>query len=95
MAFVDQYALALDVTFQKRILVAMETAATQVQTEDVGTANHTNRANYAKLVLANPGAYLLPFCQAVVTNAAITSASLDSDLQFQVNSIWNAMAGTI
>lgn len=95
MSFVTQYSLALDSIFQQRVLVAVETAATDVQSESTGTVNHTNRANYATKVLNAPLSYLEPFCFAVVTNAAITSGSLDSDIQFEVNSLWNAMAGTI
>lgn len=95
MSYLSQYALALDSTFQQRVLVAMETAATQVQAEISTTVNHINRANYAKLVLSSPQAYIVPVCEAVITNAAITGASLDSDIQFAVNSLWSALAGVI
>lgn len=95
MAFTNQYSLALDSVFQQRILVAMDTAATNVQAEATSTPNHTNRADYATKVLNAPRLYLEPFCFAVVTNVAITAASLDSDIQFAVNSLWSAMSGTI
>ncbi|MCA1685081.1 MAG: hypothetical protein LC745_03685 [Planctomycetia bacterium] len=95
MAYIDQYDLSDDTVFRKRVRIAMLTAAANVQAEATSTANHTNRANYAKLVLNAPDAYIAAFSQATCTNAAITSTSLDGDLQFEVNSIWNAMAGTI
>ena len=95
MAYVDQVALAADSIFRKRVKEAMITAATQVQSEATATANDTNRSNYAKLVLNNPDNYLEAFCQAVVSNAAITAASLDSDIQFQVNAVFTDLAGRI
>jgi hypothetical protein len=95
MAYTDQASLAKDAIFQIRVRVAMLTAAVAVQSELTSIPNHTNRSNYAKLVLNAPDSYLYPFAQAVTTNAAITAASLDSDIQFQSNSIWNAMAGVI
>lgn len=57
--------------------------------------NHTNRANYAKLVLNAPGSYNQIFSEAVTTNVAIVAASLDSDIQFAVNSLWDALAGVV
>lgn len=95
MTYVVQDNLAHDSVFLQRIRVAMVTAATNIQAEDPGTTNHTNRSNYAKLVLNTPDGYMQAFSDAVVSNVAITSASTDSDLQFTVNSLWNAMCGTI
>lgn len=94
MAYTTQLSLAHETTFQGKVLVAMASTAKNVQAEDSGTANHANRSGYARSVLNNPNLYLFPFCLAVVTNAAINSASLDSDIQFTVDSLWNAMAGT-
>jgi hypothetical protein len=95
MAYVDQAALAKDAIFQIRVRVAMLIAATSVQSELNTVVNHVNRSNYAKLVLNDPDLYLYPFAQAITTNAAITAASLDSDIQFQANAVWNALAGVI
>ena len=93
--YVSQDNLAHDSQFLQRVRVAMVTAAVQVQAEVNTTDNHTNRSNYAKLVLNAPDAYVQQFANAVVSNAAITTASIDSDIAFTVNSIFNAMAGTI
>lgn len=95
MAYVNQYALALDSVFQQKVFVAMVTAAIAVQAEIPATANHTNRSNYAKLVLNNPAFYVVSFSQSVVCNVAITGASIDSDIQFAVNANFSALAGMI
>lgn len=95
MSFVTADNLAHDSIFLQKVRVAITTAAVAVQAEDPGTANHTNRTNYAKLVLNSPDAYLQPFSNAAVANVAISAASTDSDIQFTINSIWNAMAGMV
>ena len=96
MAFVDQAALSRDSIFVERVRVAMLVAAANVQAEAGGTANHANRANYAKLVLNAPETYAHTFANAVAaTNGSIVAGSTDSDIQFVVNGLWSAMAGTI
>ena len=58
--------------------------------------NSTNRANFAALVLRDPDRYQPAFARAVVTNAGITgTGASDGDIEFTVNSMWNAFAGTI
>jgi hypothetical protein len=44
-------------------------------------------------VLADPTGWAPRFALAVVTNPVITVASSDSDIQFTVNSVWDAIAG--
>src|SRR5688500_15655926 len=79
MAYRDQWNLATDDNFLRRVEVAMCSAAISIQGESTGTANHTNRANYAKLVLNNPEGYMPLFSMAVCAyNAALTAASADS-----------------
>lgn len=95
MAYIDQHNLSQDSVFKNRVRVAMLTGATNVQAEATSTTNHTNRSNYAKLVLNDPDSYINAFCEAVTTNAGIVSSSLDSDIQFTVNSLWNDLSGTI
>lgn len=95
MAYVDQAALAKDSAFEERVRVAMLTAAIAVANESNATTNHTNRAKYSTLVLSNPEQYASQFSEAVATNATINISSLDSDILFTVNSMWNAMAGVI
>ena len=96
MAYRDQWNLAVDDNFQRRVEVAMCGAAIAIQGESTGTANHTNRANYARLVLINPEGFMPLFSMAVCAyDSALTAASTDSALQSDVNAVWNALAGTI
>jgi hypothetical protein len=96
VALTDQYALANDAAFQQRVRVAVMTAAVNVMTEEPGSHPVVNdkRAVYAtKVVSDGCSSELVPYCYAVVTNAVIVSGSSDSDIQFQVNAVFNAMAG--
>ena len=96
MAYRDQWNLATDDNFQRRVEVAMCGAAISIQGEATGTVNHTNRANYAKLVLNNPESYMPLFSMAICAyDAGLTAASADSAIQNNVNAVWNALAGTI
>lgn len=99
MAFVDTFAgrqaLAFDTVFISRVQFAMMKAAIAVQAESSGAANHTNRSGYARSVLNDPNRYGPLFAQGVVTNAAITDTSSDSDIEFTVNSLWDAYAGVL
>jgi hypothetical protein len=58
-------------------------------------AAHALRAKLALEVLRNPGNWARPIAAAVVTNAAVTAESTDSDLQWTVNSLWDALAGIV
>ena len=93
MAFVDQIALSNDQNFRNRCEIAMIVAAQAVASEATSTVNHVNREALAKAIEDNPDAYVLAFTLGVVANPAITTASLDSDISFTVNSIFNGMAG--
>lgn len=96
MAYVDQAALAADVTFRSRVRVAMTTAGVQIAAEAKGAQDanvYGKRQMLAhEVLLGSGGNYLDAFAWAVTQNAAITAASLDSDIQFQVNAVWNALA---
>lgn len=97
MAYTDQAALAADATFRSRVRMAMTVAAVQIAAEAQGSQDagiYGKRQALANAVLLGSGGnYLEAFAWAVAENAAITSGSLDSDIQFQVNSVWNALAG--
>ena len=85
-----------DSIFIERVAIAMLVAAANVQAEDSQTGNHSNRSNYARLVLNAPDAYARVFALAVsATNGSIVASSQDSDIQFVVNGLWNALAGTV
>ena len=96
MAYTDQAALAANSTFTSRVQVAMMTAALQIGAKAKGSNDtiENKRQQLVARVVAGGGADLLTtFTWAVITNAAITATSLDSDIQFQVNSVWNVIAG--
>lgn len=96
MAFADQAVLAADTAFQARVRVAVETAAEDIAAEAKGSQDdviYGKRQALASTVLTSAGQdLLLAFVWAVVANPVITSGSTDSDLQFTVNSVWNAIA---
>ena len=95
------------VPFRARVELAMVKVATQVQGEPIGTLTArqwTKRATLATNVLSVqtfengtclPGSqiWLDTFCLAVTTNATITAASTDADIEFQVTAVWDDVAG--
>lgn len=96
MAYVDQYDLTQDTIFKKKVRVAMFTAAVDVLGEDKGTMDFhewSRRHQLGKRIFAESDAFLQQFLDAVTTNAAITSSSTDSDIQYQVNQVYNDVAG--
>ncbi len=93
--------IATQPDFQSRVAFAMNEAAVSVYSEDPETVGHAARALYATHVLS--GNYnLLGACFGVLVNPTIQqqaeqntvgNAIPDGSIQFQVNSIWNALAG--
>lgn len=90
-----------DATFRRRVSYALTVAAISAYNEAGTTPGHTLRAAFATKVLASQfdlhGAVL-----GVLTNSTIAaeanSATVgngvpDSDIQFAINSIFNALAG--
>ncbi len=94
-SFTDQYALGQDDEFRSRVQQAALTAAIQVAAETADTANHYNRVRLAKRVLEQPTMYRELFAYSVATNVVIDGSSSDSDIQFTVNSLWDAFAGPL
>jgi hypothetical protein len=97
----DLITIAGNGGFQNRVKYALIQAAVSVYNEQSSTTGHTARVAYASNVIA--GNYnLAPTSLAVLTNstlaaeATLTSAPdfniPDTDLQFAVNSLWNAFA---
>lgn len=96
MSFATQAALAIDETFRLKVRVAMVTAAKDVMGEAKGSLSDTvfaKRQTFAYQVISNSAGYLDRFAWAVVSNAAITGASTDGDIQFTVNSLWDDLSG--
>lgn len=96
MAFTDQMTLAVDQTFKDRVTMAALIAAQQIASEAVAANQlqyHTQRQNLAFAVINDPTGMASRFAYSVAANPAITSESSDSDIQFTVNSNWDALAG--
>jgi hypothetical protein len=96
MTYADQAALAIDTAFRARVRMAVVTAAKDVmgETQPGSDAEYGKRQALAAHVLTDGGsADLERFAWAVTSNAAVTSSSLDSDIQFTVNSLWDDLAG--
>lgn len=104
MGFLESSYLADNEEFVRRVRVALVTAAKNVMAEDNTTKDHATRVIYAKKVIDNPDVQTRLAVHSIVTNVAIdstldklagryqTSAS-DSDIQFTVDSLFNALAG--
>lgn len=99
MAFTDRAALARDATFQDRVQVAYVKAAVNVGAEAASSQPsydaYYRRAALSVQVLNNPSQFREPYTWAVIHNDAISDASSDSDIEWTVNSLWDAMAGVI
>jgi len=94
MAFTDQITLADDATFRGRVRQALVTAAINVMAEDSQTANYVARRAYATRVLHSATLEAQSVTYGIVTNGAITDQSTDNDIQFTVNSMFDAYAAT-
>jgi len=91
-----QWDTAGDDSFRRKVEVAMCAAAIAIQGEAPATANHANRAAYAKLVLNAPDIYAPLFSLAACAfDSTLTTVSADAAIQTAVNSVWNALAGTL
>lgn len=95
MGFSEQHALATDEEFIKRVKMAMVKSAIYIANEDTATAGHAQRAQYAQAALANPESAARNMAYGVASNAVISAESSDSDIEFTINSVWNAYAGVI
>lgn len=100
MDFLGQIDLAEDGKFQARVRQAVVTAAVQImadrpQNNPQAIAIHAKRAALANRVLLDPTSLQRAWAYMVVSNPAIGPESNDGDVQWTVNSMWNAMAGVI
>lgn len=94
MALADMNDLAVYPPFIRRVTAAMVSAAIAVGAEPFGGSQYSlaRRALVTK-VLEDPSLWGNRFAHAVASNVAVTAASNDGDIQFTVNSMWDAMAG--
>lgn len=92
MPFVDQHDLGSNNGFRKRVAIAMVKSAIAVKAEPANTMHHDARAALAFQVLRDMDNWVKVFVFAVVTNGSINASSTDADIEFTVNSIWDAIA---
>jgi len=94
--------IADDQSFQARVYYFMQKAAIAVSSEDQVTTNHALRVAFATKILGGT-ALVKTYSVGVVTNATIASTAnalaspdfgiLDSDIEFVVNSLYDAFSG--
>lgn len=90
-------AIRNDQAFAGRVEYALMVAAVNIMAEVNTTPNHASRVTYAKTVL-NGTAPIRSAVISVLTNSTIaavadSSSVVDSDIQFAINSLFNALAG--
>ena len=95
MSFRDSIDLAQSTAFVARVQGAMVKSAIAVAAEAPATAGHAVRVAWATQVLRDPAHYAARLAFGVAANAAITPESTDSDIEFTVNSLWDAYAGVV
>lgn len=94
MALSDMTDLAVYPPFVRRVTAAMLKAAVAVGAEEFdGTGYRLSRRALVKQALEDSPLWGSRFAYAVVSNPAINYASTDSDIEFTVNSVWDAMSG--
>ncbi len=93
----DAAEFAQDPALHGPLTVAVATAAVNIMNEDPNTNHHATRVALARHILGNPGAYADRFRYVVATNPTIVAhpdiESALGDLQYVVDSVYNAMAG--
>lgn len=99
--YTDNYKLRyMTTSLQQQIEVAVVTAAGQIQNEDAGAPDHTNRLNWATWANKNSSVAWQPFGWPVAVNPAIQGSIAtdpsggsipDGDVQFVVNSNLDAV----
>ena len=95
MAYIDEYALFSDTTndLHKKVARAVDVAARDVISEDVGTTNHEIRYAWAKWIRADPDRIVNEahrIMMHVLDNETVASAgnaATDNDVQFVVNGL--------
>ena len=102
-----QQALAADPRFQLRVRNALMKIAWQVLNEAPTVAGHTQRATYARQVLGTPDTYAKELAKSLTTRTnllafattydftqgAVVTASADADIESQLSTDWNGLAG--
>lgn len=79
-------------TFVDKVRMAIVRSAIDIQAED---PPHPNRSKLAYDVLRDPSGFGTMMAYGVAVNPVITINSSEDDIQFTVNSVWDAYAGVL
>jgi hypothetical protein len=92
--FSDRGKFARDLALQGQVKVALIRSAVDVMAEDVKIDFHRQRRAFANQVLRSPDGFVTQFSLAVAAQPGvkIDSTASDDDVQFTVNSLFNAFA---
>lgn len=100
MTFLEQVARAENETFQMQVRQAAVTRAIEIMAlvptntpEDIELQR--KRAALAREVLLDSNRLARAFAPAVASNPALADPFTDSDLQYTLNTYWDALAGII
>lgn len=103
----SQYALAYDENFLKRLTGLVVAEALVVVDENPATQSHSQRRNFAQVVLNNPQATTrnMALTIANATNlvaedttfdfeaGCVVTSATDGEIRSQIATLWNAFAG--
>ncbi len=99
MSLRDAAEMAQDGRLRGPLQAAIITASINIINEDPNAEDHEHRVILAQRVLREPNAFVERFAWAVATNATIRGKWADEDydgaygdLQYVVDSVWNAFA---
>ena len=100
MDFLGQIELAENGEFQARVRQAVITAAIAILADRPANTPqaidlHKRRTALASKILTDPLSSQRAWSYAIVSNVAIDGDSTDSDIQWTVSAMWNAMAGVV
>ncbi len=97
MSLINAAAFANNPDLIGPLVIAVTTASVNIMNEDPGTDHHRSRVELARKILANPRGEANRFRFAVATNPTLIAhedmESAVGDLQYVVDSVYDAMAG--
>lgn len=93
MTQTEQVTFAADAVQSARVRQALIKASIAVASEDAETPGHAVRRAFAHFVLDSPAVAGAAAAMAVATSPALGTEPTDADLEFTVNSMFNALAG--
>ena len=96
MSLESSYDDAKNATLQKRVIAAIYKAAQSVAAESTtgkGEQEYLKRQNLAYKVKFQGEAMVSQWAMSICSGGIITNASTDNDIEFTVNSQWDAFSG--